>query len=185
MVRRAGVAGVLAGLIALAGLVLGRIYADGLLTALVAGAGIGAVGVSLATRRLPSWTAAPVSVLLLAAYTVVAVRTAANRADVSDPLPRVLADSLANGIPRLLTAMIPVESTPDTVVVPVIAAWLAGLAGGEAAIRSGRVLLGCAPAAALYAGALYIVGPNADTPDWPTLVFAGLVVVALAITARS
>ena len=56
-----------------------------------------------------------------------------------------------------------VEITPDTVVVPVVAAWLAGLAGTEIAVRGGRVLLGMAPAAALYAGSLYVVGPNAGS----------------------
>jgi transglutaminase superfamily protein/transglutaminase TgpA-like protein len=183
-VRAAVVPLVLAGLIALAGLVLGRIYADDLLAWLVAGAAVGSVGAGVAARRLPSWAVAPISVLLLAGYTVVALRLAASRADVTELLPHMLADSLANGIPRLLTAMIPVQSTPDTVVVPVVAAWLAGLAGAELAVRAGRTLLGCAPAAALYAGALYVVGPNAAAAARPTLAFAGLVVVALAITAR-
>jgi transglutaminase-like putative cysteine protease len=182
---RAGVVPVvLSGLIALAGVVLGRIYADALLTELVAGAAIGSVGVGVAARRLPSWTVAPMSVLLLAGYTVLSLRLAAGHAALTDPLPHLLTDALANGIPRLLTAMIPVESTPDTVLVPIIAAWLAGLAGTELAVRSGRVLLGCLPAAALYGGALYVVGPNAAALGWPTLSFAGLVVVALATTAK-
>ena len=99
--------------------------------------------------------------LLLAGYTLGALRIAADRAELTGPLPDIVTDALANGIPRLLTAMIPVEATPDTVVVPVVAAWLAGLAGAEIALRSGRVLLGCVPAAVLYGGALYVVGPNA------------------------
>jgi transglutaminase-like putative cysteine protease len=182
--RAAVVPVALAGLIALAGVALGRIYADALLTQLVAGAAVGSVAVGAAVRRLPSWTVAPLSVLALAGYTVLALRIAAARADLTDPLPRIFADALANGIPRLLTAMIPVESTPDTVVVPVVAAWLAGLAGAELVVRNGRVLLGCLPAVALYAGALYVVGPNATAAGWPTFAFAGLVVVALATTAR-
>jgi transglutaminase-like putative cysteine protease len=139
----------------------------------------------VAARRLPSWTVAPLSVLLLAAYTIMSLTVAADRAALADPLRKILTDSLANGIPRLLTAMIPVESTPDTVVVPVVAAWLAGLAGTEVAVRGGRVLLGCLPAAALFGGALYVVGPNAGTAGWPTLAFAGLVVLALAVSTRS
>jgi hypothetical protein len=182
--RAAVVPVALAGLIALAGVALGRIYADALLTQLVAGAAVGSVAVGVAARRLPSWTVAPLSVLALAGYTVLALWIAAARADLTDPLPRIFADALANGIPRLLTAMIPVESTPDTVVVPVVAAWLAGLAGAELAVRTGRVLLGCLPAVALYAGALYVVGPNAAAAGWPTFAFAGLVVVALATTAK-
>jgi transglutaminase-like putative cysteine protease len=182
--RAAVVPVVLVALIALSGLVLGRIYADALLAQLVAGAAIGSVGVSVAARRLPSGPVAPLSVLLLAGYTLFALHLAAGRADLTAPLPRILTDSLANGIPRLLTAMIPVEATPDTVVVPIIAAWLAGLAGAELAVRTGRVLLGCAPAAALYAGALYVVGPNAGAAVPFTLAFSGLVVVALATTAK-
>lgn len=172
----------LVGLICLAGVVLGRIYADALLTQLVAGAAAGSVAAGVAARRLPSWSVAPLSVVLLVGYTAAALAVAARRADLTDPLPEVAADAVANGIPRLLTALIPVESTPDTVVVPVIAAWLAGLAGTEIAVRAGRVLLGCVPAVALYAGALYVVGPNAAAAGWPTLVFALLVVAGLAVT---
>ncbi|GAA3943466.1 transglutaminaseTgpA domain-containing protein [Actinoplanes auranticolor] len=171
-------------LIGLSGVVLGRIYADALLTQLVAGAALGSVGVSVAARRLPSWTIAPMSVVLLGGYTLGALRVAADRAEMAGSLTGIVTDALVNGIPRLLTAMIPVESTPDTVVVPVVAAWLAGLAGAEVALRSGRVLLGCVPAAALYGGALYVVGPNAGTAGWPTVLFAGLVAVALAVSAR-
>lgn len=183
-VRAVVVAVALAALVSLSGVVLGRIYADALLAQVVAGAAIGSVGVSLAARRLPSWTIAPLSVLLLAGYTAFSLRLAADRAAIDGELPAIIGDALRNGIPRLLTAMIPVESTPDTVVVPVVAAWLAGLAGAEVGVRAGRVLLGCVPAAALYCGALYVVGPNAGAAGWPTLLFAGLVVLALAVSTR-
>ncbi|GAA2469320.1 DUF3488 and transglutaminase-like domain-containing protein [Winogradskya humida] len=185
VLRAAVVPIVLVLLISLAGVVLGRIYADELLVRVVAGAALGSVGVGVAARRLPSWAIAPLSVVALGAYTTWALKLAADRAGLTDPLLQVVTDALRNGIPRLLTAMIPVESTPDTVVVPVVAAWLAGLLGGEVALRSRRVLLGVVPAAVLYGGALYVVGPNAGSAGWPTLAFAGLVVLALAVTARS
>jgi hypothetical protein len=184
LLRGAVVPLVLVLLISLAGVVAGRIYAGPLLAQLVAGAAVGAVGLSVAARRLPSWTVAPLSVLLLIGYAVAGLRLAADRAGLTDPLAAVLTDAVANGIPRLLTAMIPVEPTPDTVVVPIVAAWLAGLAGAEIAVRAGRVLLGCAPAAILYGGALYVVGPNADAAGWPTLAFAALVAAALAVSGR-
>ncbi|MFG1993787.1 DUF3488 and transglutaminase-like domain-containing protein [Actinoplanes sp. NPDC048988] len=184
-VRAGVVALALAGMVALSGVVLGRIFAGALLTQLVAGAAAGSVGVGLAARRLPNWVVAPLSAVLLAAYTVLALKISADRAETAGTLTEIARDSLVNGIPRLLTALIPVEATPDTVVVPVIAAWLAGLAGTEIAVRAGRVLLGLLPATALYAGALYVVGPNADTARWTTLVFAGLAVGALAASARA
>jgi transglutaminase-like putative cysteine protease len=180
--RAAVVPLVLVGLIGLAGVVLGRIYADALLTQLVAGAALASVATGVAARRLPSWSVAPLSVVLLAGYTAASLAIAARRAALTGPLPDIAADAVTNGIPRLLTALIPVESTPDTVVVPVIAAWIAGLAGTEIAVRAGRVLLGCAPAVALYAGALYVVGPNEAAAGWPTLIVAMLVVAGLAVT---
>jgi hypothetical protein len=181
-VRAAIVPLTLAGLVALAGVAVARIYADALLTALVAGAAVGSVAVGVGTRRMPSWTVAPLSVLLLAGYTMLSLRLATSHADVPGPLPHIAAEAATNGIPRLLTAMIPVESTPDTVLVPVVAAWLAGLAGTEIALRGGRVLLGCLPPLALYAGALYVVGPNAPAAGATTLAFAGLIATALAAT---
>ncbi len=172
---------VLIALVALCGVVVGRIYAGPFLAQVVAGAGVGAVAASVAARRLPSWTVAPLSVLLLTGYAVLTLRLAADRAGLTDPLGALLVEALANGIPRLLTAMIPVEPTPDTVVVPVVAAWLAGLAGAEVALRAGRVLLACAPAAVLYGAAVYVVGPNAEAAARPTVAFAALVAVALAV----
>jgi transglutaminase-like putative cysteine protease len=183
-VRPVVVALALAGMIALSGVVLGRIFAGPLLAELVAGAAIASVGIGAAARRLPSSTVAPLSVAALTAYVILALWISAQRAEVSGPLVHIARDSLVNGIPRLLTAMIPVEPTPDTVIVPVIAAWLAGLAGTEIAVRAGRVLFGITPAAVLYVAALYVVGPNAGTAGWPTLTFAGLAVAALAVSAR-
>jgi transglutaminase-like putative cysteine protease len=183
-IRAAIVPLALVGLVALAGVVLGRIYADALLTQLVTGAAVGSVAIGVAMRRRPSWTVAPLSVLLLAGYTVLSLRLAANHADLPGPLAHILADATTNGIPRLLTAMIPIESTPDTVVVPVATAWLAGLAATEIAIRGGRVLLGCLPPVALYTGALYVVGPNASAAGIPTFAFAAMVASALATAAH-
>lgn len=175
----------LIGLTALAGVVLGRVYAGGLLTWLVVGAAAGSVLVSVAARRLPSWLVAPVSVAAMAGWTLWSLRLTATRAEVPGGLLEVTADAARNGIPRLLTAMIPVEPTPDTVLVPVVAAWLAGLAGAEVALRTGRVLLGYLPAAGLYAAALYVVGPNAEPAVGATLAFVAVAAVGLATPTRT
>ncbi|MEO3818672.1 transglutaminaseTgpA domain-containing protein [Plantactinospora sp. B24E8] len=171
-------------MIGLAGAVLGRVYAGPLLGQLVLGAAVGAVGVSLATRRAPSWLVAPLSVLALLGYTGFTLWFTARRADLPGGLPDVAADAVRNGIPRLLTALIPIEPTPDTVIVPVVAAWLAGLAAAEVGIRAARVLLGLAAPVALYAGALYVVGPNAESTPWLTVAFAGAAALALATGGR-
>ncbi|MFI6159033.1 transglutaminaseTgpA domain-containing protein [Micromonospora haikouensis] len=171
----------LVAMVALTGVVLGRVYAGGLLTRLVVGAAVGSVLVSVAARRLPSWLVAPLSVVGLAGFTAWSLRVSADAAGLPGSLVEVAADAARNGIPRLLTAMIPVEPTPDTVLVPLVAAWLAGLAGAEVALRAGRVLLGYLPPALLYAGAVYVVGPNADPAVWPTVAFAAVAALGLAV----
>ncbi|MGW5558581.1 DUF3488 and transglutaminase-like domain-containing protein [Micromonospora sp. NPDC003944] len=175
----------LIGLTALAGVVLGRVYAGGLLTWLVAGAAAGSVLVSVAARRLPSWLVAPVSVAAMAGWTLWSLRLAATHAELPGGLLDVTVDAARNGIPRLLTAMIPVQPTPDTVLVPVVAAWLAGLTGAEVALRTGRVLLGYLPAAGLYAATLYVVGPNAEPALAPTVAFAAIAALGLATPATA
>ncbi|WP_425463461.1 transglutaminaseTgpA domain-containing protein [Micromonospora palomenae] len=171
-------------LTALAGVVLGRVYADDLLTRLMLGAAVGSVLVSVAARRLPSWLVAPVSVAAMAGWTAFSLHLAARHADLPGGFGPIVADAARNGIPRLLTAMIPVEPAPDTVLVPLVAAWLAGLTGAEVALRAGRTLLGFLPPTLLYAGALYVVGPNADPATWPSVAFAGAVAVGLAGSDR-
>ncbi|MFI5851425.1 DUF3488 and transglutaminase-like domain-containing protein [Micromonospora chalcea] len=171
-------------LVALSGVVLGRVYADPLLTRLMTGAAVGSVLVSVAARRLPSWLVAPLSVAALAGWTLLSLRLAAAHAALPGGLGEVTADAARNAIPRLLTAMIPVEPAPDTVLVPVVAAWLAGLTAAEVALRAGRVLLGYLPPALLYAGALYVVGPNADPAVGPTVVFAAVAAAGLATPGR-
>lgn len=185
LLRAAVVPLTLIALVALAGVVLGRVYAGDLLTRLVIGAAVGSVLVSVAARRLPSWLVAPVSMAALAGWTLWSLRLAAARADLPGSLLEVSADAARNGIPRLLTAMIPVEPTPDTVLVPVVAAWLAGLAGAEVALRTGRVLLGYLPAAGLYAAALYVVGPNAEPAIGATVAFVAVAAVGLAAPTGS
>ncbi|MFC7550730.1 transglutaminaseTgpA domain-containing protein [Plantactinospora sp. GCM10030261] len=175
---------VLVVLISVAGLVLGGVYADDLLTRLVIGAAAGSVLVGVAARRLPSWLVAPLSVAGLVGYTALAMWLSARHTDRPGALLDITVDAVRNGIPRLLTAMIPVEPTPDTVVVPLVAAWLTGLAGTEVAMRTGRVLLSYLPAAAFYAGVLYVVGPNADRAIWPTVVFVAAAAIGLAVPAR-
>ncbi|MFJ1536915.1 transglutaminaseTgpA domain-containing protein [Micromonospora chalcea] len=171
-------------LVALSGVVLGRVYADPLLTRLMAGAAVGSVLVSVAARRLPSWLVAPLSVAAMAGWTLLSLRLAAAHAALPGGLGEVTADAARNAIPRLLTAMIPVEPAPDTVLLPVVAAWLAGLTAAEVALRAGRVLLGYLPPALLYAGALYVVGPNADPAVGPTVVFAAVAAAGLATPGR-
>jgi transglutaminase-like putative cysteine protease len=173
----------IAGMVAVAGLGLGGIYSDALAVELFGGAAVASVAVSVAARRLPSWAVGPLSVVALAGYTLLTVRlsSAGGRAD--GPLARLAADALFNGIPRVLTAMIPIEPQPDTVVVPVLAIWLAGLAGAELALRGRRILLACLPPALLYATVLYAVGPNADRQLWQPVSFAACAALALATSA--
>ncbi|MCW3840018.1 DUF3488 and transglutaminase-like domain-containing protein [Micromonospora yasonensis] len=168
-------------MLALTGVVLGRVYAGPLLTRLMVGAAVGSVLVSVAARRLPSWLVAPLSMAGLAGWTALSLKLAADHAALPGSLGDVAADAARNAIPRLLTAMIPVEPAPDTVLVPLVATWLAGLTAAEVALRTGRVLLGYLPPVLLYAGAVYVVGPNADPAIAPTVLFAAVAAAGLAV----
>ncbi len=174
-----------AALVAIATLPLGRIYHGNLLTWLLLGAAIAPVLISTALQRLPAYPVAPVSVLALAGYTLWAVQLSARAGQVDGPLRTLWLDAARNGIPRLLTALIPIEPQPDTVLVPVVATWLAALAAAELAVRGRRVLLGYAPPTLLYLGCLVVVGPNAHQAAWQPLAFAAAAAVGLAVTARS
>ncbi|MGW0435001.1 DUF3488 and transglutaminase-like domain-containing protein [Micromonospora sp. NPDC003197] len=174
----------LIGLIGLTGLALGRVYAGPLLAQLTLGAAVGSVLVSVAARRLPSWLVGPLSVLAMTGYVGFALWWTARRAELPGAFGTVALDAARNGIPRLLTAMIPAEPVPDTVIVPLVAAWLAGLTAAEVAMRAGRVLLGYLPPTLLYVGALYVVGPNAEPAIWPTVGFAALAALGLAVGGR-
>ncbi|MEV4537139.1 transglutaminaseTgpA domain-containing protein [Asanoa sp. NPDC049518] len=171
-------------MIAAAASALGRVYAGTVLMPLVAAAGAGAVLISVAARRAPSWLVAPISVIGMAGYTLGALWWAADRAGLPGPLGDLAVEAARNGIPRLLTAMIPVEPTPDTVIVPVVAGWLAGLAGAELGVRWGRLLIGYAPPVLLFAGALYVVGPNAAPAVVPVLMVVVAGALGLAVTGR-
>jgi transglutaminase-like putative cysteine protease len=173
----------LAGMLLIPGLALARIYSGDLTPRLVGGAALGSVLVSVALRRLPSWSVAPVSVLALTGYTAWAVKLSAQSGGVPGPLATVARDALANGIPRLLTAMIPIEPQPDTVVAPVLATWLAGLAAAELAVRGRRVLLSYIFPTLLLGGVLYLVGPNARASFWLPVAFAACAAVGLAASA--
>jgi hypothetical protein len=175
----------LVAMLSIAGMALARIYSGDLTPRLLVGAAAGAVAVSLATSRLPAWSAAPASVPALAGYTLLAVHLSAQAGSVPGGLGALTADALRNGIPRLLTAMIPIEPQPDTVLVPVLATWLAGLAGAELAVRGRRVLLGYAAPTLLYGAALYLVGPNSVPALWQPLAFAGCAAVGLAASAAT
>jgi len=175
---------VLAGMVACAGFALDRIYDGTLLPRLVAGAAAGAVLLGVLTRRLPGWAAGPLSALGLAGYTLLAVRLSASATGIPGDALALAADAARNAVPRLLTALIPVEPRPDTVLAPVVAAWLAGLAGTELAVRGRRILLGYAAPTVCYVAALYVVGPNAAPARWPTVTFAGLAALGLAAGRR-
>jgi transglutaminase-like putative cysteine protease len=185
MVRRLLLAMVLAAMVVLATQPLTRIYHGTLLTRLLLGAAVASVALSTLLHRLPAWPVAPLSAAALAGYTFFAVNLSAHSGGIPGGLVPLWRDGLYNGIPRLLTALIPVEPQPDTVLVPIVATWLVGLAGTEVAVRGGRVLAGFAPPTLLYIGALVVVGPNAHPVGWVPLAFAALAAIGLTVAPRS
>nr|WP_255673062.1 transglutaminase domain-containing protein [Glycomyces amatae] len=165
---------------ALAGAVAARVYHGQLLVLLVAGAAFGAFAIGFALRNRPAFVAPSASATGLAAYLLGAIALTGNG---TEPLGATIVDALVNAVPRTLTALIPVEPAPDTVVVPLFLTWLAATLACEFAIRYGRTLLGCLPPTLLYAAGLYLVGPNADPGPLHAIAYCVLAAAALAVTA--
>jgi transglutaminase-like putative cysteine protease len=172
VLRRYAVSLAVVVLIALAGLSLSRVYNGLLLLELVTGAAAASVVISVALRRLPAAAVAPISVLALALYALFCISVSARAGGVGGDLRGLALDAARNAVPRLLTALIPVEAQPDTVLAPVVLAWLAGFAGAELGGRGRRPALALLPPTLLYVGALVLVGPNAGVVGWQPLVFA-------------
>jgi transglutaminase-like putative cysteine protease len=188
-VRLLAVPLLLAGMLTLAGFAADQVYSGSLLLSLLTGAAAASVLISVACARVPAGLVAPLSTLALAGYLAFALRLSASQAQIPGSLATIATESLRDGIPRLLAAVVPIEPQPDTVAVPILATWLAGLAATELCTRYGRTLLGLAPPTLLFGGALWLIGPApASIPDgwarWPTFAFAALALGCLAITGR-
>ncbi len=182
--RGATVPLILVGMLALAGVAAGRVYSGSLLTLLVAGAAAGSVLISVLFSRAPAWLVAPFSTVGLGGYLAFALTYSAKAAGIPGGLATIALESLIDGVPGLLAALVPIEPQPNTVAVPIIATWLAGLVSTELAVRARRTTVGLVPPVVLYAGALWLVGPSARSTLWPTLLFGGLAIGALAVTGR-
>jgi transglutaminase-like putative cysteine protease len=170
-----------AGLLALAGGAAGRIYHGPLFALLMAGAAIGSVGLALLLVNAPQWTVAPLSVLCMAGYAGFCVWYSAGAAGITGGYGSVLADAIRNGGPRLLTALIPVEAQPDTVLLPVVLVWLCGLVCGELGVRAARSSLALIPPVLVYLGGLILAGPHGGVEAWRALAFVALAGTALAV----
>ncbi|QSB04494.1 DUF3488 and transglutaminase-like domain-containing protein [Natronoglycomyces albus] len=178
--RMATVALCLITLCALAGAASGRVYTGHVLTVLVSIAAFAAVTIGILLRNRSATLAWLVSIAGL--FTMLAAAVLVTT-DLSQPYGATFFDALVNAVPRTLTALMPIEATPDTVVLPILLTWVAAAAGCEFAVRFGQMLAGLAPATALYGASLYLVGPNADLNAWWGLAFAAVAAVALAVTA--
>ncbi|MET7400141.1 transglutaminaseTgpA domain-containing protein [Dactylosporangium sp. NPDC005572] len=149
----------------------GRVYDGPLFEVLVAGAAIGPAVIGVLLARRPQWTVAPVSLLALAGYLVLAGWWAARTSGAAGPLPALLAEALGNGGPRLVSAAVPVEARPDTVVLPVVVVWVAGLATTELVVRARLAAAALVPPALLYLAALVLAGPHGGVAPWRAIVF--------------
>jgi transglutaminase-like putative cysteine protease len=177
--RRYSVSLVVVALIAMAGISLSRVYNGLLLLELIVGAAAASVAISTLLRRVPAAVVAALSVLALAGYALLAISVSAKAGGIGGDLRSLAFDAARNAVPRLLTALIPVEAQPDTVLAPVVLAWLAGFAGTELGLRGRRPALALLPPTLLYVGALVLVGPNAGVVGWEPLVFAAVAAFGL------
>jgi transglutaminase-like putative cysteine protease len=184
LLRAGAVPLLLIGMLTLAGVTAGRVYSGQLLTLLTVGAAIGSVMVSVLLSRAPAWLIAPLSTAGLLGYLTFCLIYSAKQAGVPADLMVIAKEALPDSIPRLLAALVPIEPQPDTIAIPVIATWLAGLASAELAVRANRMTVALCVPVLLFSAALWLVGPSAGRVLWQVLAFGGLAIAALAITGR-
>lgn len=172
-----------AALLALGAGAAGRIYHGPLFALLVAGAAVGSVGAGWLLARRPPWLVAPVSVLAMLAYLGGCVWWSARAAGVPGGFGRHFVDALHDSGQALATALIPVEAQPDTVLLPVLLVWVAGLITAELAVRAGRVAAALVPPILVYLGGLALAGPHGGVRAWRALAFVVVAGVALAVAS--
>ncbi len=161
---------------------IGRIYSGLGLPLWVAIAAAGALLIALATTflKLRLVFSAILSLAFFVVLTVVVVFLVPSL----DPgsIATLYLGAIRNTGAQVLTATIPVQVTPATLVLPLGICWLAAAAGAEIALRTGRALLSLLPAVLALTAALVLVGPNASGSVPAMLAFVFVAAVALVAT---
>lgn len=164
---------------------LGRIYSGTELyvwvAIAVAGALLVAVGVNL--LRLRVLLSALASLVGFFVLTVVVVFVVPSMDTGS--LVALYLGAVRNTGAQVLTATIPVQVSPATLVLPMAIGWLAAATGAEIVLRVGRALLGLLPAVLALTAALVLIGPNAPGSVWAMLGFIFVAAVALVASRPS
>lgn len=170
----------LAAMLALAGVAFTRIYSGDTLLLLLVIAAAGSVLTSFALRllRVTVLSAICVSLVVLIGYLFAAVATTAQPGTGS--VGSLFFEAIRNSGAQILTSTIPILPTPQTVVLPVVVVWLAGLVGAELTLRTRAVLAGFIAPTLAYVTALVLVGPNAETSLSLAAAFAGVGALGLA-----
>ncbi len=175
-------AAALAGLLIIAGSAFTRIYSGSFLLFLLAGAAVLSVAASASLRGLRTSLLASitVSIVVMVGYLVAAV--AWTRQPGTGSVGALFLESIRNSGAQILTSTIPVMPTPQTVVLPLVVVWIAGLTGAELTLRTRTVLAGFVAPAMAYVIALVLVGPNAAASLPLAVAFAGVAALGLAFS---
>lgn len=182
--RSAVVALVLIGMCAVATQPALALYHGSLAGPVICAAAALAIVTSFALRRAPAWIVAPVSLALLGGCTLAVVTLSGRIAHVPGSASHLTADALRGGVARMLGTLLPLEAQPDTLVAPMIAVWIAGLAAAEAALRHRRVVAAYMAPLALYIVTWVFAGPHTGGAWWRPVAFVSLAVIGSADRLR-
>lgn len=164
-----------------AALVIAPVYVDWRMPALLVGATVGAVVLTVALRLLR--TSPPLA--LLGSLAGLGAGLIGASAALHDPTTGSLAQAMRsawrNSGAEIFTTAIPVEPTPSTIALPMVATWLAGAAAVALVARWPVAAL--APPVLLMVGAVVFVGPNSP-PAYPLVVVFAVGAAALLAATR-
>ncbi len=172
----------LIGLLVIAGSTFNRMYSGMLVLWLLVGAAVASIAVSLAFRRARASLSGVMAVSVTAMIGYLFLAVVLTREPGTGGVGALFADAIRNSGAQILTSTIPVLPTPQTVALPIVVVWVAGLIGIELTLRSRTVLAGFAAPVMVYVIGLVLVGPNAS-PSLPlAAAFAAVAALGLALS---
>ncbi|MGH3545867.1 MAG: hypothetical protein ACRDPW_08075, partial [Mycobacteriales bacterium] len=175
-------AGALIVLLVIAGSAFTRIYSGSSVLLLLTGAAALSVAVSAVLRFLRVSVPAAITISLVAMIGYLMAAIVITKQPGTGSVGELFVESIRNSGAQILTSTIPVLPTPQTVVLPLVVVWVAGLTGAELTLRTRAVLAGFVAPAMAYVIALVLVGPNAQASLPLAVAFAGVAALGLAFS---
>ncbi|MGI8647008.1 MAG: DUF3488 and transglutaminase-like domain-containing protein [Mycobacteriales bacterium] len=175
----------LIGLLVIASSTFNRMYSGMLVLWLLVGAAVASIVVSVALRRTRTSLSGAMAISVTAMIGYLFLSVVLTREPGTGNVGALFADAIRNSGAQILTSTIPVLPTPQTVALPIVVVWIAGLIGIELTLRTRAILAGFAAPVMVYVIGLVLVGPNAAPSLLLAAAFVAVAALGLALSGDS